>query len=153
MIPIVSLIVAGFSLLFAEIFIPGLVAGIVGIICLAAAVAMTAVVYGAPPALALFGGICFVGFLGFLGWMRFFPSSPYGRRLALKEVSGQLTEPNPRERLLGLTGETVTPLRPCGTAFIDGKRHDVITEGSHIEALQQIKVVKVEGPRILVRKI
>ncbi|MDD2497965.1 MAG: NfeD family protein, partial [Desulfitobacteriaceae bacterium] len=48
---------------------------------------------------------------------------------------------------------TVTPLRPAGTAEIEGDRIDVVTEGGFIPREAQVKVVKVEGTRIVVREI
>lgn len=53
--------------------------------------------------------------------------------------------------LIGLEGTTVTPLRPSGTAEINGERIDVVSEGGFIEMNQKIKVVKVEGVRVVVR--
>lgn len=58
-----------------------------------------------------------------------------------------------RLELIGLEGEAVTTLRPSGTAVFDHERLDVVSEGSFIEKGTQIKVVKVEGARIVVRKI
>ncbi len=49
-------------------------------------------------------------------------------------------------------GVTQTPLRPAGTAIIDGDRVDVVSEGGYIEEKKEIKVVKVEGSRIIVRE-
>ena len=40
-----------------------------------------------------------------------------------------------------------------GTALINGKRVDVITEGSHIERGTPVKVVALEGMRVVVRAI
>jgi membrane-bound serine protease (ClpP class) len=54
--------------------------------------------------------------------------------------------------LAGKEGVAVTPLRPAGTAEIDGKRMDVVTMGDYIKAGEHIKVVKVEGNRIIVTK-
>lgn len=55
---------------------------------------------------------------------------------------------------LGQEGITMTPLRPAGTIeFADGHRLDVVTEGGFITANKQVKVVKVEGTRVLVREI
>ncbi|MDW7675619.1 MAG: NfeD family protein [Bacillota bacterium] len=49
---------------------------------------------------------------------------------------------------------TITPLRPAGTVeFPDGDRLDVVTEGSFINSNFQVKVVKVEGTRVLVREV
>jgi membrane-bound serine protease (ClpP class) len=42
-------------------------------------------------------------------------------------------------------------LRPSGLALIDGKRIDVVTEGPMIERGTPVKVVAVEGMRVVVR--
>lgn len=47
----------------------------------------------------------------------------------------------------------MTTLRPSGTAVINGKRVDVVSEGAFIEAGQVIKVVAVEGLRVVVRAV
>ena len=54
---------------------------------------------------------------------------------------------------LGKEGEVVSELRPSGTAKINGDLVDVISEGSFISKGEKICVVKVEGIRIIVRKI
>jgi CheY-like chemotaxis protein len=55
--------------------------------------------------------------------------------------------------LLHRTGVTITRLRPSGTAFINGKRTDVVTEGGPVDRGASIKVVAVEGPRVIVREV
>ncbi len=57
-----------------------------------------------------------------------------------------------RLELIGLEGTTVTPLRPAGTALFNDERIDVVSEGSFIELDERVKVVKVEGMRVVVRK-
>ncbi len=52
---------------------------------------------------------------------------------------------------IGAKGLAITPLRPAGTAEINGKRIDVVSEGSFIDANQQIEVVAVEGMRVIVQ--
>jgi membrane-bound serine protease (ClpP class) len=47
----------------------------------------------------------------------------------------------------------LTQLRPSGTANINGQRVDVVTEGGLIERGAEIKVVAVEGTRIVVRQM
>lgn len=56
-----------------------------------------------------------------------------------------------RDELFGLSGETVTQLRPAGTAMIDNERVDVVSEGNYVEKNQEIEVIKVEGVRVVVR--
>lgn len=58
-----------------------------------------------------------------------------------------------RTELLGLEGVALTSLRPSGTAVIVEERLDVVTEGGYITQGQKVKVVKVEGSRIVVREL
>lgn len=58
-----------------------------------------------------------------------------------------------REELIGLIGQTITPLRPSGSIMIEDEKFDVVSEGGFIEANQKVKVIKVEGMRIVVREI
>ena len=53
--------------------------------------------------------------------------------------------------LIGRAGLTITPLRPAGTITIDDERIDVVSEGGYIDNGQSVKVIKVEGSRIVVR--
>ena len=57
------------------------------------------------------------------------------------------------EKYLGKTGEVVTPLRPAGTILVDNVRIDVVTFGDYITTGLKVKVVKVEGNKLFVRKV
>ncbi len=50
-------------------------------------------------------------------------------------------------------GPALTQLRPSGVALINGQRVDVVTEGGLIERGAAVKVVTVEGARIVVREV
>ncbi len=54
--------------------------------------------------------------------------------------------------LLNKTGKTTTPLRPSGKAIIDGIEYDVIAQGTFINSDKDIKVIEIEGVRIVVRE-
>jgi len=54
---------------------------------------------------------------------------------------------------LGKEGVALTALRPAGTAEFDGVKLDVVSEFDFIEKDAKVKIVKVEGRRIVVRKI
>ena len=56
------------------------------------------------------------------------------------------------EELVGKTGKALTDLRPSGTAEIDGKRVDVVTDSEFIEKGSNIEVLEVEGIRVVVKK-
>jgi membrane-bound serine protease (ClpP class) len=50
------------------------------------------------------------------------------------------------------TGTTLTPLRPSGKALIEDKEYDVVAQGAFINKGVEVKVVEVEGARIVVRE-
>jgi membrane-bound serine protease (ClpP class) len=55
--------------------------------------------------------------------------------------------------LVGQKGVALTPLRPAGTALIDGKRYDVVSDGGFITGNTSVEVVHTEGTRVVVREI
>jgi membrane-bound ClpP family serine protease len=54
---------------------------------------------------------------------------------------------------LGKEGTTLTALRPAGTAEFNGTRLDVVSEFGYIEKDTKVKVIDVEGRRVVVEKI
>lgn len=54
---------------------------------------------------------------------------------------------------LGRIGSTTTPLRPAGTADFDGVFLDVVSEGNFVEANTKVRIMKVEGGKIIVRPV
>ena len=56
------------------------------------------------------------------------------------------------KNLVGKEGVAFTSLRPGGTGLVNGRRLSVTTEGDFIDKDTPIKVVEVEGNRIVVRK-
>ena len=58
-----------------------------------------------------------------------------------------------REIYLGKTGKTLTILRPSGKVRFKDKILDVVTEGGFIDKDTTVKVVKVEGNRIVVSEV
>ena len=57
------------------------------------------------------------------------------------------------EIFLGREGETTTVLRPTGMAEFDGVKLNVLSEGEFIPAGVKVRIVRVEGSRILVHKV
>ena len=51
---------------------------------------------------------------------------------------------------IGKVGKSISPLRPAGTCDFDGVRLDVVTEGDFIDKGKTVKIIKVEGRRIVV---
>ena len=58
-----------------------------------------------------------------------------------------------KSKFVGAVGVCVTDLRPAGTITIYGEPVDVVTEGSFVNRGDRVKVINVDGSRVLVRKI
>jgi membrane-bound serine protease (ClpP class) len=89
---------------------------------------------------------------------RFFPSLPLFRRLVLAstENAGPALEVKPTSGLAvhpGMTGVARSILRPAGKVEIDGMLVDVVTEGEFLEAGATVRVLAVEGSRIVVERV
>lgn len=54
---------------------------------------------------------------------------------------------------IGKEGLTLSKLRPSGVAEFEGIRLDVISENSFIPANTKVRIIKVEGVKITVRKV
>ena len=155
MLPLViCALVIGTALLILECFIPGIgVPGITGgILCL----------------LGIFGIIPYIGWyvifvimaiiiIALLCIYFFARSAEKGKNpLVLSQRTDKasgFSANDDNSSLLNKQGEAVTGLRPAGIALIDAKRVDVVTNGDFIEAGTPIKVVDIQGRRIIVEKI
>jgi membrane-bound serine protease (ClpP class) len=146
---IVTLLLLGAVLLFLETLLPGMIAGIIGFLCLIAAVILG--YRESIPTGNLIMAITLVGLvIGTFIWLKYFPESRIARKYISHSSSGELGVDRPE--LLHGTGTALTQLRPSGTATINNQRVDVVTEGGLIERGAAVKVVAVEGSRIVVRQ-
>jgi len=58
-----------------------------------------------------------------------------------------------KSRFLDAVGVCVTDLRPAGTILVNGEPVDVVTEGSFVKQGTEVKVINVDGSRVLVRSL
>lgn len=148
---VITLLVAGAVLLLLETVLPGLIAGILGLLCLIGGVIQAYVVFGAEIGNYVLAGVVVALMIGTFLWVKYLPTSRAGRIFASKSIGGNVNAERPE--LLHQSGTTLTTLRPCGTALIGGRRIDVVTEGSFIEPHTPVKVVAIEGLRVVVRAL
>ncbi|MBK8100769.1 MAG: hypothetical protein IPK26_27090 [Planctomycetes bacterium] len=89
--------------------------------------------------------------------LKLLPNTRLGKAILLEgpkpaEVSGAGEDPALRA-LLDRQGVTVSPLRPAGYAKVDGRRVDVITRGEMLDEGVAVKVIQVQGNRVVVAAI
>lgn len=153
---VIGLFILGLLLLTIEIFIPGFgVFGIAGIISVIGSIIMA---YPTPEqallsiviALLASGAIMYV-------LLKYLIKTPVFDRIILStkqdKSKGYVASTGDTASYFGKEGTAITPLRPAGAGEIDGKRLDMVTEGEFVPAGSRIKVIKVEGGKIVVKKI
>lgn len=83
-----------------------------------------------------------------------FPRTRLGKKFMLHESDAGYTAPAADlGLLLGRRGTAMTMLRPSGTAEIDDRRVDVVTDGTFLDAGTPVRVVRVEGARVVVEPV
>ena len=147
--------VIGLILLIAEFFVPGGIVGIIGGVF----IIMSLLFAGASVTHMLLSIIIAmaIAIVGMVVLMKFFGKKlQVFNKLVLKDATtseeGYVSNEN-RIELIGQIGNTLTPLRPAGVVEVDGERLDVVSEGNFIDAQKEVRIVKVEGSRIVVREV
>lgn len=151
----IILIILGLILVVLEFFVPGGIMGIIGAILIVISLLLSGADIGY---MAFSIGIAFL--VSVVASVLLFKTigleKGLFRHIILKDRTttekGYVSNAN-RLDLIGRTGESLTPLRPSGTAVFDDERLDVVSEGSFIPANQPVKIISVEGSRIVVREI
>lgn len=150
MILVVTLLLAGAILLLAETVLPGMIAGALGVLCLIGGVAVGYQEFGAATGNWILLGTLVALVIGFVLWVKYFPSSRFGQLYTSYGVVGDIGTERPE--LVGQSGTAHTALRPAGVVIIGGQRVDVVAEGAMIERGETVRVIAVEGMRVVVRK-
>jgi membrane-bound ClpP family serine protease len=148
---VLTLVLVGAALLLLETILPGLIAGFLGLCCLIGGIAVGYSSFGVRVGNLILLGVGFGLLVGTLVWIKYFPESRVAKVFISRRIVGDLNVDKPE--LLDQTGIAQTNLRPSGAAIINGKRVDVVTEGSMIERGATIRVVAVEGMRVVVRAV
>ncbi|MCR8850639.1 nodulation protein NfeD [Rossellomorea sp. SC111] len=151
----IILFIIGIILIVAEFFLPGGLAGGLGIGAILASIMLAGgdmMQMGISLLIALLIAVATVIiFVKVFGKkMKFFNKIILNDSTSTE--SGYVSNAN-RLDLIGMVGVTKTPLRPSGTVIVEEERIDAVTEGGFIKAGEKVKIVKVEGSRIVVRDI
>ena len=157
-LPLLVCFVVGIGLLVLEAFMPGFgLPGISGIVMEIVAIALTWVNHGPVAALGLTIIVLSLIAIAISMSLR---SATKGRlsrsKIILKERESNEAGYRSAEDMqvfLGKEGETTTVCRPTGMAEFDGVKLNVVSEGEFLPAGPRVRIVQVEGSRIVVRVI
>lgn len=157
-LPLIVCFAAGIALMVIEAFVPGFgLPGISGIALEVIAVVLMWTNHGPVAALGLTVIILALIALAISVSLR---SATKGK-LSKSKLILQQRESNEdgyraqedMQVFLGREGVTTTVLRPIGMATFDGVKLNVVSEGEFVPAQTQVRIVRVEGSRIVVRVI
>ena len=150
----IIIFVIGVLLIVAEFFLPFGISGILG----AGAIILSIILAGGnvtQMSIAVLIALT-VTIVGMVIIMKFF-----GKKLrmfnkmilsdATSTDKGYVSNEN-RTDLIGKVAITMTPLRPSGTIRMDNERIDAVSDGSYIDKDKHVKIIKVEGSRIVVTR-
>lgn len=148
----IILFVVGIILIMLELFIPG---GILGFLGLGSIVISLLMAGGNLAHMSLSITIAFLlsGLVIIIMTKVIGKNMKFLKKIILSEATtseqGYVSNED-RVDLIGKTGITLTQMRPAGVALINGERLDVVSVGDFIEKDVKVKVVQVEGSRIVI---
>ena len=155
----IALFVTGLVVAVIEVIVPS--AGVLALVSLACLVGSLAAAYQlsgwTAATLAVIEGV--VVPLAILGAFKLLPRTSVGKQMILeppgasKSSGTSVPGVTNAAQLVNRTGLALTQLRPSGTAEIDGQRMSVVTNGEMIEKDAKVRVVQVEGSRVVVEQV
>ena len=152
---VLLLFIGGLALIGLEMFVPGGIVGTVGIITV-----VYAIIYVNKPtyyiAFILIVSLILAVILYYVNRNVFHKKLMFLDRLVLNDsisTEDGYVASESRVELVGKKLIAYTDLRPAGVAILDNEKLDVVTDGDFIEKGNKIEVIRVEGMRIVVKKI
>ena len=152
---ILLIFIGGIALIGLEMFIPGGIVGTVGVITL-----VYAIIYVNKStyyiAFILIISLILAVILYYVNRNIFHKKLMFLDRLVLNDsisTEDGYVASESRLELLGQKLIAYTDLRPAGVAVLENEKLDVVTDGDFIEKGNKIEVIRVEGMRIVVKKI
>ncbi|HIS28154.1 MAG TPA: nodulation protein NfeD [Candidatus Avamphibacillus intestinigallinarum] len=151
----ILLLILGIILIVIEFFIPGGIVGAFGVASIVGSLFMSGYSL-ANMALSVSIAIVVAAIVGFIMYKYVGLNKGLFKHIVLSDRTmteqGYISSDD-KSSLLGQVGKTLTALRPAGTAIFDQDRVDVVSEGRFVEKDCLIKVVQVEGVRVVVREV
>lgn len=154
MVPLI-LFIAGIILILSEFFLPGAIIGILGFLLIIASTVTGVLRYPeytlfivVGEVLGLIAGIALGLFL--ITKTKLQDMLVLGHTLSAEDgYSGPSQDP----ALVGRVGVAHTALRPAGTIMVSEERIDAVSDGTFIDLGAEVRVIQVEGHRVVVEEV
>ncbi|WYV02281.1 NfeD family protein [Oceanobacillus sp. FSL H7-0719] len=151
----ILLLIIGIVLIIVEFFIPGGIVGLLGVGAVIGSLFMSGYDIG-HMAFSISVAFIVAVVIAIVLYKRIGLDKGLFRHVILKDQTltelGYVSSAN-RLELIGLEGVAITSLRPSGIGKFDDEQLDIVSEGNFIEKGKEIKIIKVEGVRVVVREI
>jgi len=151
------LFVLAVILIFLEFFLPGGILGVLGALSLLASIITAYAQYSLSVGMLIMVGELVGAFVLLAVGLKLFPRTWAGKRMILSttldDSHGYTGDTVILKQYLGQTGAAESDLRPAGVARIQGKRVDAVAEGQFVDKGTEVKVIEVEGNRVVVRPV
>ena len=156
-LPIIVCFVLGIGLLMLEAFLPGFgVPGVTGIILELITLVLTWFSHGPTATLGMLLVVLSVLAIAISMSLRSLASGKLrNSKIVLNTAENNEAGYRSNEDMkvfLDRVGTTTTVLRPTGMADFEGVRMNVVSEGDFISAGESVRIIRIEGSRIVVRK-
>lgn len=158
----IILLGAALALFVLEVFVPSM--GLISIVGVGLAIVGLVMLFQYDVVTGVIGLLVMLvlGPLAFTFALRVFPHTGIGRSILFggkseeeieRESAERQAEADKRLALVGMEGETLTPLRPVGAVRIEGQRYDAVSELGMVEAGARVRVTAADGTQIKVRPV
>lgn len=150
-----GLVVAAFLLFFFEIFLPGGILAVIGMVLLGGASVVAGSAYGIGVAAVLLAASIVAAVLLFFLEVRLLQSGPFAR-FFLHQGSNQSVSNRPvadDDSIVGQQGEVVTRMAPSGKVRLAGRIYVAASESGMLEPGEPVQVVRFDAFKLIVRKL
>lgn len=157
-LPILVCLIVGLGLIVLEAFMPGFgLSGIAGVVLHVIAVALTWINHGPVAALGMTIILLSIIAIAISVSLRSAANGKLSKsKLVLNETESNEAGYRSAEDMqvfLNKEGITTTVLRPAGMAEFDDVKLNVVSDGEFIQSGTKVRIVRVEGGRIVVRTV
>ena len=152
MTAIIILFLAGILLLAIEVFVPGMIVGIIGGLSILAGVVTAFNLYGSGGGMIAL--LCGGALLGLTLYLEFvvLPKTKLAKALSMQTTVEGTSQPAVADlsTVLNQQGETITPLSPSGYINVQGRRYEAFSQSGYLAKGVTVRVTGLDNFRLIV---